>query len=76
MQVYSKDPKTVAENFNLFFTSVGRNAAVTAESLANDNNVVLSNPLSNVITYPSDQLFSFPIRYLYRGSTYYHGYAK
>ena len=59
MQVYSKDPKTVAEDFNLFFTSVGRNAAATAESLANDNNVVLSNPLSNVITFPSDQLFNF-----------------
>ncbi|CAB4031940.1 Hypothetical predicted protein [Paramuricea clavata] len=58
-QVYSKDPKTVAEDFNLFFTSVGRNAAATAESLAKDNNVALSNPLSNVITYPSDQLFNF-----------------
>ena len=45
--------------FNLFFTSVGRNAAATGESLAKDNNVVLSNPLSNVITYPSDQLFYF-----------------
>ena len=32
---------------------------MTAESLAKDNNVVLSNPLSNVITYPSDQLFNF-----------------
>ncbi|CAB4008413.1 Hypothetical predicted protein [Paramuricea clavata] len=58
-QVYSKDPKTVAKEFNLFFTSVGRNAAATAESLAKDNNVALSNPLSNVITYPSDQLFNF-----------------
>ena len=38
---------------------MGRNAAATAESLAKDNNVVLSNPLSNVITYPSDQLFNF-----------------
>ena len=34
---------------------MGRNAAATAESLAKDNNVVLSN----VITYPSDQLFNF-----------------
>ena len=38
---------------------MGRNAAATAESLAKDNNVVLSNPLSSVITYPSDQLFNF-----------------
>lgn len=58
-QVYSKDPKIVVEDFNLFFTSVGRNAAATAESLAKDNNVALSNPLSNVISYPSDQLFNF-----------------
>lgn len=58
-QVYSKDRKSIVEDFNQFFTSVGRNAAVTAASLAKDNDIALLNPFSHVITYPPDQQFNF-----------------
>ena len=36
-QVYYKDPKLVANEFNQFFTSVGKNAAEAALRLAEDN---------------------------------------
>lgn len=35
--VYSRDPKTVAEEFNHFFSTVGKNAAMAASQLMQDN---------------------------------------
>lgn len=54
--VYNKDLKSVAEHFNQFFTFVGRNVAVKA---AKDNDIVLSNPLSDLITHSPDEQFNF-----------------
>ena len=46
--VYSKDIKTVANDFNLYFSSVGSRAADAVAQLARDNNITYSNssPLS------------------------------
>ena len=45
-QVYIKDLKILVEEFNQYFTSVGRNTAVMASNLAKENNIILSNPPS------------------------------
>lgn len=58
-QIYSKDLKLVVEDFNQFFTSVGRNTAVAATRLAMDNNIEPFSPLSTTIQYPADELFNF-----------------
>ena len=46
--VYSKDLKTVANDFNSYFSSVGSRAAEAVAQLARDNNITYSNssPLS------------------------------
>ena len=41
-QVYIKDLKIVVEEFNQYFTSVGRNTAEMASNLANENDIALS----------------------------------
>ena len=41
--VYSRDTELVADDFNQFFSSVGRNAAQTAAQLAIDNNINFSD---------------------------------
>ena len=53
-----KDPKLVANEFNQFFTSVGKNVAEAALRLAEDNNIKLSNPLLVSTTYSTDELFN------------------
>ena len=58
-QVYIKDLKILVEEFNQYFTSVGRNTAVMASNLAKENNIILSNPLLNSVTYPLEQQFNF-----------------
>lgn len=42
-KVYTRDHKTVADDFNMFFSSVGRNATASALQLAEEHNLSLSN---------------------------------
>ena len=70
--VYSRDTELVANNFNQFFSSVGRNAAQIAAQLAIDNNINISDTC--LISPPmtrnsSEELFNFT-HYLYVGWTY------
>ena len=58
-QVYTKDLKSIVEDFNNYFTSVGKITAATALNLANKNNIALSDPMLNSEIYPTDQLFRF-----------------
>lgn len=50
VHVYSKEPKQVADEFNAFFSSVGRRAAEAAASLAVDNDSDMTLPCH---TFPS-----------------------
>ena len=61
-RVYSRDTELVANDFNQFFSSVGRNAAQTAAQLAIDNNINISD--TSLISPPmtrnsSEELFNF-----------------
>ena len=58
-QVYTKDLKSIVEDFNNYFTSVGKITAATALDLANNNNIALSDPMLNSDIYPTDQQFRF-----------------
>ena len=58
-QVYTKDLKSIVEDFNNYFTSVGKITAATALDLANKNNIALSGPMLNAEIYPTDQQFRF-----------------
>ena len=58
-QVYTKDLKSIVEDFNNYFTSVGKITAATALDLANKNNIALSDPMLNSDIYPTDQQFRF-----------------
>ena len=62
--VYTKDLKAVAEGFNEFFISVGRNVAAAATNMAKDNDIVQSNPFLNAVTYPQS-VVQFQTRHLY-----------
>ncbi len=42
--IYTKDLKSIVEDFNNYFNSVGKIAGATALDLANKNNIVLSDP--------------------------------
>ncbi len=53
------DLKSIVEDFNNYFTSVGKITAATALDLANKNNIVLSDPMLNSEIYPTDQQFNF-----------------
>ena len=60
--VYSRDTELVANDFNQFLSSVGRNAAQTAAQLAIDNNINISD--TSLISPPttrnsSEKLFNF-----------------
>ena len=74
--VYSRDTELVANDFNQFFSSVGRNAAQTAAQLAIDNNINISD--TSLISPPmtrnsSEELYSIshllPVR---RSNVLYH----
>ena len=57
--IYTKELKTVVEDFNKYFTSVGKITATAALDLANKNNIVLSDPLVNDVSYPMEEQFKF-----------------
>ena len=60
--IYTKtylDLKSIVEDFNNYFTSVGKITAATALDLANKNNIALSDPMLNSEIYPKDQQFKF-----------------
>ena len=60
--IYTKtylDLKSIVEDCNNYFTSVGKITAATALDLANKNNIALSNPMLNSEIYPTDQQFKF-----------------
>ena len=54
---YSKDLKTTANEFNRFFSSVGRNAANAFIHLAEDNNITLPEPTPETVPLLPDELF-------------------
>lgn len=54
---YSKDLKTTANEFNRFFSSVGRNAANASIHLAEDNNITLPEPTPETVPLLPDELF-------------------
>ena len=57
--IYTKDLESIVEDFNNYFTSVGKITAATALDLANKNNIALSDPMLNSEIYPTDQQFKF-----------------
>ena len=56
---YTKDPKTVANEFNQFFSSIGSNTADASICLAEENNITLEETPLKTIHMPSEDLFSF-----------------
>ncbi|CAB4039973.1 Hypothetical predicted protein [Paramuricea clavata] len=56
---YTKDPKTVADEFNQFFSSVGKNAADASIRLAEENNITVEETPLETVYMPSQDLFSF-----------------
>ena len=58
-QVYAKNPKTVADEFNAFFSKVGRNAADAVAQLAEEVNITHKEPLFEPAPSPQCDLFNF-----------------
>ena len=56
--VYTKDLKSVANEFNIFFSTVGENAARESTRLAEINNISLNESLENLVR-PKSGLFHF-----------------
>ena len=56
---YTKDPKTVADEFNQFFLSVGKNKADASIRLAEENNITVEETPLETVYMPSQDLFSF-----------------
>ena len=56
-RVYTKDLKTVADEFNVFFTSVGKTEALAASHLAEINNITWSE--QQLPSPPAGDLFYF-----------------
>ena len=56
-RVYTKDLKTVADEFNVFFTSVGKTEALAASHLAEINNITWSE--QQLPLPPAGDLFDF-----------------
>ena len=56
---YTKDPKTVADEFNQFFSSVGKNTADASIRLAEENNITVEETPLETVYMPSQDLFSF-----------------
>ena len=59
MRSFSNDDRTVANDFNRFFSSVGQVAVDRINSLANECNVDLSAPVSDPIIFPVTDQFNF-----------------
>ena len=59
MRSFSKDDRTVANNFNRFFTSVGQVAVDKINSLANECNFDLSPPVPDPAISPVTDQFNF-----------------
>ena len=57
--VYAKDPQTVADEFNQFFSSVGRHAANASARLAEVNNIAFQESSPGSAVLPLYELFSF-----------------
>ena len=58
IQVYTKDLKSIVEDFNNYFISVGKITAAAVLDLANKN-ITLSDPMFNSEIYPTDQQIKF-----------------
>ena len=56
---YSKDFKSVADDFNTFFSLVGKNTALASRELARQNNITLSRTTPVYTNQPPQQPFSF-----------------
>ena len=56
---YSKDIKAVADDFNIFFSSVGKNTALASRELAQQNNITFSRNTPFNISQLPQKLFSF-----------------
>ena len=56
--VYTKDLKSIANEFNIFFSTVGENAARESTCLAEINNISLNESLENLVR-PKSGLFHF-----------------
>jgi hypothetical protein len=52
-------PKTVADQFNQFFLSVGKNTADVSIRLAEENNITVEETPLETVYMPSQDLFSF-----------------
>ena len=57
--IYTRNHKTVANGFNNFFTSVGRNASESAAQLAEEHNIVMTEQEGPPLTIPTSELFNF-----------------
>ena len=58
-KVYSKDDKTVADDFNNFFASVGKSTNSKIESLAEERNFVLHENAFTPKCFPTSEQFTF-----------------
>ena len=56
---YTKDLKTVTNEFNQFFSCIGSNTADASIRLAEENNITLEESPLKTIHMPSEDLFSF-----------------
>lgn len=56
-QIYSKDLKSVANDFNQFFVTVGRNASEASLRLALENNIPISDE-TDIVPYSVGELFN------------------
>ena len=52
-------PKTVADQFNQFFLSVGKSTADASIRLAEENNITVEETPLETVYMPSQDLFSF-----------------
>ena len=57
-KVYSKDDKTVADDFNNFFASVGKSTNSIIESLAEEHNFVLHENAFTPKCFPTSEQFT------------------
>ena len=55
MQIYKRDHKSLANDFNQFFSSVGENAARASTHLADTNNINLRESIETVVIPEIDQ---------------------
>ena len=59
LKSFSKDDKSVANNFNKFFTTVGSNTVMKIKSLAKENNYTPSKLPSVPTSYTESDQFTF-----------------